>query len=124
MVKAKDVVVLSMASLFVFIVDQATKSFSPTLYTTNRIPIGLSVLAISVGIYLLTKMRNFSERLLISLFLGAAAGNIVDRLRFGVVRDIYAIGDMVINVADIGIVVSVAAFIVLMAKDRWYKAKS
>jgi signal peptidase II len=53
------------------------------------------------------------------LFVGGALGNLFDRILFGAVRDFFIVGSVIVNLADVAIVVGLAGY----AEGRWRQRK-
>jgi signal peptidase II len=78
--------------------------------------IAVSILAIAGLAYWLAQIQNRLAALSIGLVLGGAAGNVIDRIRFGAVADFFSFhaGSFywyIFNVADVAIVAGVAGLL-------------
>jgi len=87
----------------------------------------LSLLIIAAGIWMLREMRPGAWAVVsLSLIAGGAAGNILDRVMLGYVRDMFEvlfIDFYVFNIADAGVVCGTAlcAFSLLFRPQDWSK---
>ena len=78
--------------------------------------VAVSVIAVLALAYWLAQLRNRMAALSLGLIIGGAAGNVIDRVRFGAVADFFSFhaGSFhwyVFNVADIAIVAGVAGLL-------------
>jgi signal peptidase II len=79
----------------------------------------ITILATALLIFLIIKERIFSHSLVFGLLLGGALGNVIDRMRFGMVTDFIDIGISqtqrwpVFNVADSAVTVGLITFVIV-----------
>ena len=84
----------------------------------------VTIVAIALIIFLVIKEHVFSHSLIFGLLLGGALGNVIDRMRFGMVTDFIDIGISretrwpVFNVADSAVTIGLLLFCIMMLFQR------
>ena len=84
--------------------------------------IAMTIVIIAVLLFQLLKYNNFLVKLCIVLIISGAIGNLIDRLRYGYVVDMFnfhGIWSYIFNFADILVVVGVISFclLIFLGKD-------
>ncbi|MBI1834008.1 MAG: signal peptidase II [Candidatus Andersenbacteria bacterium] len=99
------------ASAAVFVVDQVAKYLLPVVLATDRL--SLFVRVIAIGVLITSYFRRCDRRVgpLLALVLGAGLGNVYDILVFGQVRDVFLVGTLAFNVADVVLVGGMLLFV-------------
>jgi signal peptidase II len=79
----------------------------------------VTILAIALIVFLIIKESQFTLSLIFGLLLGGALGNLIDRMRFGMVTDFIDVGLSktlrwpVFNVADSAVTVGLTIFVIM-----------
>ena len=78
---------------------------------------GIALAAVGVAFYASFKLKRLDERIALGLLIGGAAGNLLDRIRWGLVTDMFEIRPLrwifqVFNVADLAITAAVVIAVV------------
>lgn len=106
------------------LIDQLAKYFTVAPWLNTRLNIFLITLGVGT-LFLLVYLgwRRSSSRLLTTHYqlltiLAGGASNLLDRLFFGGVRDIFAVGALYFNLADVYVVVGLVLLLYMFAAVR------
>lgn len=102
-------------ALGIWIADAISKATFPTLATTSRLPLWLLIAALAL-VLAIPGRRTFSTDLARAAIIGGALGNLTDMVMFGYIRDIFALGLLVLNGADIFIGVGLLVWLAAQAR--------
>lgn len=81
--------------------DQATKLTLPLIESTAHLPLWASIIAVLALVGAFFRIHTSSHKIIIAAMIGTGVSNVVDRIAYGAVRDVFEIGTLFFNLADI-----------------------